>query len=104
MGRMGTIGTDKTPNFYLFSILILIFENLISICENKFIYPFYPSHLLLSVPLYIPYLIRLKIIDIIYNIYNNIILVNKGNIATTLLAIILTLNTPNTPNTPNWSY
>jgi hypothetical protein len=44
MGRMGTIGTDKTPNFYLFSILILNFENLISISENKFIYPFYPSH------------------------------------------------------------
>ena len=69
VGRIGTIGTDKTPNFIYFSILILIFENIISICENKFIYPFYPSHLPLSVSFYIPYLIRLKINIIYYIIY-----------------------------------
>ena len=102
MGRIETIGTDKPPNFIYFSILILIFENIISICENKFIYPFYPSHLPLSVPFYIPYLIRLKIIIDIYNIYNNIIMVNKGNINQNrpshpprLLPLDLTLNTQN---------
>ena len=81
MGRIGTNGTDKTPNFIYFSILILIFENIISICENKFIYPFYPSHLPLSVSFYIPYLIRLKINIIYYIIYIiHITMVNKGNI------------------------
>ena len=82
MRRIGTNETDKTLNFIYFSILILIFENIISICENKFIYPFYPSHLPLSVSFYIPYLIRLKI-NIIYYIiyisYNIIINISRYN-------------------------
>ena len=57
--RMGTNETDKTPYFIYFSILILIFENICFMWEIKFIYPFYPSHLLLSVSLLFPYLIRL---------------------------------------------
>ena len=70
---MGTNETDKTPNFIYFSILILIFENICFMWEIKFIYPFYPSHLLLSVPLLFPYLIRLIINNNIS--YNNTILI-----------------------------
>jgi hypothetical protein len=68
VGTAGTAGTAGTPYFIYFSILILIFQNICFMWEIKFIYPFYPSHLLLSVPLYIPYLIRLKINNNIYPI------------------------------------